>query len=103
MNHIETLKEMRKFAQPLSDTYLEVTGKEFDLSAALTASIADMERMEWLEANPYMAYRDRDCESRMLCDHHTLVDEDRGHRHGRRGIVSPTIREAINAAMKGDA
>lgn len=62
----------------------------------------DTARLDWLEAHPFMAYRDRDPESGHLDDHFTLVDENKGRRDGRRGIVKATLREAIDEA-KGAA
>lgn len=59
--------------------------------------MTDTERLDWLEARAYMVYRDRDPESKKLCDHATVVNED--DPVGRRGILGPTLREAIDAAM----
>lgn len=58
--------------------------------------MVDRERLDWLEARAYMVYRDRDPESRQLCDHATVVNED--EPGGRRGIIGPTLRSAIDQA-----
>lgn len=61
---------------------------------------ADKERLDWLEKHPFMAYRDRDPASGDMCDHFTLVDEDKGRKHGRTGIVQLTLRDCIDAASR---
>ncbi len=60
----------------------------------------DAQRLDWLEKHPFTAYRDRDPADKKLCDHFTLVDEDRGRKQGRTGITAPTLRDAIDEAMK---
>lgn len=66
---------------------------------ALLDAVADSERLNWADANPFMAYRDRDAGDGSLQSHVTVVAED---KVPRRGNVRHSIREAIDAA-RGDA
>jgi hypothetical protein len=66
------------------------------LIAELEALRRDKERLDWMEANPYTAYRQRDHETGRVPDYHVLVSED---VHPRVGILKATFREAIDAAM----
>jgi len=59
----------------------------------------DTKRIEWLEAHPFTAYRHRDPGTRKVT-HAVVVDEDRGATSGRTGVVKPTLRAAIDAAME---
>lgn len=67
----------------------------------METEITDTMRLDWLESNPFAAYRDRDPDGGKLYSHFTLVDEDAGRRNGRRGIVKDSLREAIDEAIKG--
>lgn len=67
-----------------------------ETAATLVAMSEDAKRLDWLEARAYMVYRDRDPESGRLCDHATVVNED--EPGGRRGILGPTLRQAIDKA-----
>ena len=64
-----------------------------------TTPPTDTDRLNWLETHPFSAYRARDPEHNLLEDHFTLVDEDAGRKHGRRGIVHNTFRECIDEAI----
>lgn len=63
---------------------------------------SDSELLDWLESRAFTAYRGRDPESGKLERHAVVVNED-AHRtfDGRRGILGPTLRDAIRKAMGG--
>lgn len=63
--------------------------------------MTDTEMIDWLEENPFTAYRDIDPEHGKPYDHFTLVDEVKCLLRGRTGIVKPTLRECITAAAEG--
>lgn len=62
--------------------------------AALREAREDGARLDWLDANAFTAYRDRDPATQDLSDHAVVVDED---APSRRGCIG-TIRAAIDAA-----
>ena len=62
--------------------------------------ITDTERLDWLEARAFMAYRDRDPEDCTLSKHAVLVDEDYCRGKSRVGIVHSTLRECIDEAIQ---
>lgn len=59
----------------------------------------DTSRLNWLENHPFTAYRERYPDHGELYDHFTLVDED---RKPRVGLVTDTLRAAIDASRAGD-
>lgn len=63
--------------------------------AHIAALQADKDRLDWMEANPFMAYRSIDPENYILSGHFTAIK-----RGGRTGIVKFTFREAIDEARK---
>jgi hypothetical protein len=82
---------------------LELEGNEMDVLKDLATGIAetqqDTERVEWLEANPFTAYRVRDLDNGKMENHFTVVNEDASEvRGGRFGCVKATFRKAIDEA-----
>lgn len=69
-----------------------------DAVSKLEAHKRDTERLDWLEAHPFMAYRQRDPEG-PLEKHFTVVNED---AKPRTGMVAKTIRQAIDAAIEAE-
>jgi hypothetical protein len=68
----------------------------FILDAIKRAKSEDKERLDWLESTPFTAYRGIDPEHGPD-RHFTIVDETMPER---RGIVTQTLRAAIDAARK---
>jgi len=106
MNHIETLKEELendKWSLKDAEQYAQRIGVKVENStqytrlvkkiAALTAAIADMERMEWMEEMKGIG-----CYRVWVNGYGAWIANDRNPTQ-----PPQTFREAISAAMKGDA
>lgn len=98
-----TLSEVQRTIQVLSETQHALAQERIKheadrdkLNAEVEEMRKDRERLDWMETNPFMAYRDRDPEDGTLSKHFTFVNED---KKPRRGTTAPTLRAAIDAAI----
>lgn len=87
--------QIKEYAQQLRDGL--GNSHASNLVMELEALLKDKERLDWLDANGFTAYRNIDPIDG-LSGHCVLVNEN---MKPRQGIVSENIRAGIDAAMAG--